>query len=142
MKMKNKRDEQIQKKKKHLEGLRKAKRRKRNQEPILERPEPQKEKKQKLLIVCEGGNTEPSYFKKFKLATATIKAVGEGYNTITLVDRAVQLSTEEEYNQVWCVFDKDDFPNQNFNSAIFLDFGRTGKPSASRIRQRVRPYCP
>ena len=25
---------------------------------------------------------------------------------------------------------------------VILDFGRTGKPSASRIRQRVRPYCP
>lgn len=119
MKMKNKRGEQIQKKQKYLEELKKAKRRKRNQEPDLERPTPQKEEKQKILIVCEGGNTEPSYFSKFKLSTAIIKTVGEGYNTITLVDRAMQLSKEDDYDQVWCVFDKDDFPNENFNNAIF-----------------------
>jgi len=117
--MKNKKDEQIQKKKKHLEEIRKAKRRKRNQEPNLERPEPQKDEKQKILIVCEGKNTEPSYFKKFKLSTATIKVVGEGYNTLSLVNRAIQLSKKEDYDQVWCVFDKDDFSNKNFNSAIF-----------------------
>ena len=38
--------------------------------------------------------TEPSYFNKFKLTTATIKAVGEGYNTISLVNRAIELSKE------------------------------------------------
>jgi len=117
--MKNKKAEQVLKKKKHLEELRKAKRRKRNEEPSLERSEPQKEEKQKILIVCEGENTEPSYFNKFKLSTATIKSVGEGYNTLTLVDRAKQLSEEDDYDQVWCVFDKDDFPNENFNNAIF-----------------------
>lgn len=119
MKMKNKRDEQIQKKKKHLEEIKKAKRRKRNQEPLLERPEPVKEEKERFLIICEGKNTEPSYFNKFKLSTATIKSVGEGYNTTSLVKRAEQLSKEDDYDQVWCVFDKDDFPNENFNSAIF-----------------------
>lgn len=119
MKMKNKRDEQIRKKKKHLEEIRRAKRKKRNQEPNLEREEPKKEEKKKILIVCEGENTEPSYFNKFKLTTATIRSVGEGYNTITLVDRATQLAAEGDYDQVWCVFDKDDFPDENFNNAIF-----------------------
>ena len=118
MKMKNKKEEQILKKKKHLEELKKAKRRKRNVEPKLEREEPQKEEKERFLIVCEGKNTEPSYFNKFRLSTATIKSVGEGYNTLTLVERAKKLSEEDEYDQVWCVFDKDDFPNQNFNGAI------------------------
>lgn len=115
MKMKNKRKEQALKKKKHLEGLK----RKRKKAPNLKRPKPQKEAKQRILIVCEGKNTEPSYFNKFKLSTATIKSVGEGYNTLTLVDRAKKLSEEEDYDQVWCVFDKDDFPDENFNSAIF-----------------------
>jgi len=123
MKMKNKRDEQIQQREKHLEELKKAKRRKRNEEPNLERRKSQKEKKQKILIVCEGKNTEPSYFNKFRLSTATIKSVGEGYNTMTLVDRAEKLSKEDEYDQVWCVFDKDDFPNEKFNNAIFKATG-------------------
>ena len=120
MKMKNKKDEQIRKKAKHKKELRDAKRRKRKLEPILERPVPIKKEKEKILIVCEGKNTEPSYFNKFKLSSATIKTVGEGHNTILLVDRAKQLSEEESYDQVWCVFDKDDFPNEYFNKAVFM----------------------
>lgn len=125
MKMKNKKDEQIRKKRKHIEELKRAKKRKRNQEPDLERPEPTKKEKESFLIVCEGGNTEPSYFNKFKLVTATIKTVGEGLNTISLVERANTLSKEDSYDQVWCVFDKDEFPNENFNNAIFkaIDLG-------------------
>ena len=82
MKRKNKRDEQAEKKNRHKEILLQAKRKKRREVPNLERNIPQKTEKEKFLIVCEGKNTEPSYFKKFKLTTATIKAVGEGYNTI------------------------------------------------------------
>ncbi len=80
------------------------------------------------LIYCEGKNTEPSYFKKFKLSTVTIESFGEGKNTLTLVERAKQLADEaekqnREYDKIWCVFDADpkpDNPNQlkNFNAAI------------------------
>ncbi|MEM6317277.1 MAG: RloB family protein [Bacteroidota bacterium] len=117
--MKNKKAEQIEKKRKHQEEIKKAKRRKRNAEPLLSRGVPKKEEKKKILIVCEGKNTEPSYFNRFKLTTATIKSVGEGNNTMSLVKRAIQLSKEEQYDKVWCVFDKDDFPSENFNNAIF-----------------------
>lgn len=117
--MKDKKEKQNKKRQEHLERRKAAKRRKRGVEPVLERAEPEKAEKQKILIVCEGTNTEPSYFNKFKLTSATIKAVGEGYNTISLVNRAIQLSKEGEYDQVWCVFDKDDFPNNNFNNAVF-----------------------
>lgn len=86
MKMKNKRDEQIEAKIKHKELL-KAKRR---GEPLLQRNEPTINEKPTILIVCEGENTEPSYFMQFKLSSATIKSVGEGYNTLSLVKRAVQ----------------------------------------------------
>jgi hypothetical protein len=59
------------------------------------------------------------------LSSATIKPIGEGYNTISLVKRAVQLSKEKSYDQIWCVFDADpkpDNPNQakNFNDAVTL----------------------
>ena len=116
MKMKNKKAEQIAAKEKHLGNL-KAKRR---QEPQLERNEPNKIEKPTILIVCEGENTEPSYFRQFRLSSATIKAVGEGYNTISLVQRAVALAQEKKYDQVWCVFDKDDFSANDFNNAIVL----------------------
>ena len=70
------------------------------------------------LIVCEGENTETSYFNQFRVTSAKVKSVGEGYNTISLVNRARALSQQGNYDQVWCVFDKDDFNDTDFNSAI------------------------
>ena len=114
MKMKNKKAEQIAAKKKHRESL-KSNRRK---EIILKRTEPTKVERPTILIVCEGENTEPSYFRQFKLSTAIVKAIGEGYNTVSLVNRTIQIASKKHYDQVWCVFDKDDFPANDFNSAI------------------------
>lgn len=119
MKMKNKRAEQIGKKRKHLETRKAAKERRRGA-PVLERPEASKLVKPSILIVCEGENTEPSYFRQFRLTSAKIKVVGEGYNTMSLVERAVEMMQQEEYDQVWCVFDKDDFPEKDFNAAIAI----------------------
>ena len=119
--MKNKKKEQIAAKEKHRKSLK----RKNRSEPILERSEPVKIERPTILIICEGKNTEPSYFRKFRLTSATVKAVGEGFNTVSLVERAKQLSEEKIYDQVWCAFDADpkpDNPNQaeNFNQAILL----------------------
>lgn len=114
MKMKNKKAEQIAAKQKHRDQL-KAQRR---AEPILERPIPVLTAKPSILIVCEGENTEPSYFNQFRLSSAKVKSVGEGYNTISLVNRAFELSQQGNFDQVWCVFDKDDFNEQDFNDAI------------------------
>lgn len=121
MKMKNKKAEQIATKKAHKESLKT----KRRAEPVLERSEAKILERPTILIVCEGENTEPSYFRQFKLSSATIKPVGEGYNSISLVKRAVQLSKEKSYEQVWCVFDADPKPDnpkhsKNFNNAVKL----------------------
>jgi hypothetical protein len=116
MKMKNKREEQIAAKKRHKEQLRK----KRRTEPGFERLAPVLIEKPTILIVCEGENTEPSYFNQFKLSSATVKPIGEGYNTISLVNRAIHLANEKSYDQVWCVFDKDDFSESDFNNAILI----------------------
>lgn len=96
---------------------RKLERRSKNLENI-ERKAPKLTEKPTILIVSEGENTEPSYFKFFKLKSAHIEAIGEGYNTLSLVKRADEISKEKNYDQVWCVFDKDDFNNQDFNNAI------------------------
>lgn len=101
---------------KHKQALKAGKR----AEPNLERAAPVLIVKPTILIVCEGENTEPSYFNQFKLSSATVKPIGEGYNTLSLVNRAIQLSKEKEYEQVWCVFDKDDFSANDFNNAIAL----------------------
>jgi hypothetical protein len=116
MKMKNKKDEQIRAKQKHREQLKSVRR----TEQSLERSVPELSKKPTILIVCEGANTEPSYFNQFRLTSATIKPIGEGYNTISLVNRAIQLANQNKYEQVWCVFDKDDFSETNFNNAIHI----------------------
>lgn len=82
-----------------------------------------REIKQSFLIVCEGEKTEPDYFKAFRMTTATVKAVGQAMNTITLVSKAISireadLKRKKIYNQCWVVFDKDDFPAKDFNQAI------------------------
>lgn len=112
MKMKNKKAEQAANRQKHKEAL-KGKRR---EAPDLKRSAPVKEEKPTILIVCEGENTEPSYFRQFRLSNAIVKPIGEGYNTLSLVKRARELADEKPYDQVWCVFDKDGF--DDFNEAI------------------------
>lgn len=118
----NKQTRQKSNKKEHLAQRNIAKQRHR-QEPILERQAPTRLEKPRILVVCEGSNTEPSYFQKFRLATATIVFLGTGMNTVSLVQKAEDLQYEAEqtgkkYGQVWCVFDKDDFKDGDFNEAI------------------------
>lgn len=120
--MKNKKVVQIEAKEKHLASIDAAKKRRRA-EPVLERGKPTKKEKPTILIVCEGENTEPSYFEQFKLSLATIKTVGKGFNTVSLVKQALAVSKKGNYEKVWCVFDADPKPNnpkqsQNFNAAV------------------------
>jgi len=83
---------------------------------------------QRFLIICEGAKTEPNYFEGFRVPQLVVDAVGTGYNTLSLVDEAIRLKGEKEaearrrgrspYDQIWCVFDRDSFPADSFNSAI------------------------
>jgi hypothetical protein len=77
---------------------------------------------QTFLIVCEGERTEPNYFRAFRLAgdVRKIDVRGEGYNTLSLVNWAIELAAEAQYDQVWCVFDRDTFPVEAFNAALDL----------------------
>lgn len=116
MKMKDKKAEQIAARQKHKDQLKASRR----TASSFDRPEPFLSEKPTILIVCEGENTEPSYFNQFRLSSATIKPVGEGYNTISLVNRAIQIASQGSFEQVWCVFDKDDFSDSDFNNAIII----------------------
>jgi len=77
-----------------------------------------------FLIVCEGEKTEPNYFKKFKSefdgVILEVDCVGKGYNTQKVVEEAIRIRDKNpnKYDRVWAVFDKDSFPDKNFNSAI------------------------
>ena len=89
----------------------------------LSRRQGVREIKQSFLIVCEWENTEPDYFKAFRMTAATVKAVGQAMNTMTLVSKAISIREADQkrkkfYDQCWVVFDKDDFPAKDFNQAI------------------------
>ena len=77
----------------------------------------------KFLIVCEG-QTEEIYFKSFPVLTASVKAEPTGSTKLALVKEAKKLAKEDNYDEIWCVFDMDinyaDKENQrnDFNSAI------------------------
>jgi len=82
--------------------------------------------KDKILIVCEGVKTEPNYFKAFRdHCNVAVKIKGCGTAPIKLVEEAIKLKKEakkkkEPYKQCWCVFDIDNNPAININSAINL----------------------
>ena len=79
-----------------------------------------REQREKFLIVCEGEKTEPNYFESFRVPKDVVKVVGLGANTLSLVKKAIELQNQDDYDQVWCVFDRDSFPAQNFNNARSL----------------------
>jgi len=75
-----------------------------------------------FLIVCEGEKTEPNYFSKFRVPKRVFDVVGIGANTESLVKKAIEFKNNAtiSYDDVWCVFDRDSFPAQNFNNAFIL----------------------
>ena len=82
------------------------------------------------LIVCEGEKTEPNYFKslKEKLPIGVLDYIeieGEGKNTLTLIEEANKIRARKEkginskkFDHTWAVFDRDSFPETNFDNAI------------------------
>jgi hypothetical protein len=83
-------------------------------------------KPRKILIICEGTKTEPNYFKMFKANPDVFDAIeiqGTGCNTVSLIREAIRKKNDanqknEPYIETWCVFDKDDFSNDDFEKAI------------------------
>lgn len=87
--------------------------------PYSERKVGVRETIQRFLIVCEGERTEPNYFRSFRVpGDVKVEVQGIGYNTVSLVEKAVELRSGGDYDQVWCVFDRDSFPVGSFNEAI------------------------
>lgn len=102
-----------------------------NAEKITEgRPVEQIEEKRYFLIVCEGVRSEPVYFNYLKgflqkHLLETIEVSGLGMNTISIVNMAIKKREERlssgvlpPYDEVWAVFDKDDFPDAHYNKAV------------------------
>lgn len=81
------------------------------------------EPRPRFLIICEGEQTEPNYFRSFPTRPRAIVTVnGFGKSPQKLVEIANQkkeeLEFEDEKDQVWCVFDRDEWEIDEFNGAI------------------------
>lgn len=90
----------------------------------LKRQANKRQPRETFLIVCEGEKTEYYYFtclrEDLKSNNIKIKVKGEGQNTLSLVKKAINIKNNEKsasYDQVWCVFDKDNYTKKQFNQA-------------------------
>lgn len=105
---------------------RKGMRRKRKESNIARKP-------YRYLIICEGGKTEPNYFRGIKqridmkyreyidvFDRIEIDIDGTGRNTQDLVNYAIKKRSLSEipYGHTWVIFDKDEFTDEQFNNAI------------------------
>ncbi|MCY4610476.1 MAG: RloB family protein [Gammaproteobacteria bacterium] len=79
--------------------------------------QPKHEFHDRVLIVCEGKETEPSYLKELKvcneLGDASVTVAGLGSDPLTVVRHAKRIRARErrkgsEYDRVFCVFDRDE----------------------------------
>ena len=77
------------------------------------------------LVVSEGKETEPRYFEGMKSALGvsngrkvSVIVKGTGKHTLDLLDCAVDYCryAPETFDHVWLVFDKDDFPEADFDA--------------------------
>ena len=90
--------------------------------PSFTRTEGEEDLHKRILVVGEGVNTEPSYFKKFRIPNVDVVAIGLGEGTRKLVHDVENRKEEEErklgkpFHEVWVAFDKDSFPD--FEQAI------------------------
>lgn len=79
-----------------------------------------REVKQRFLIVCEGTKTEPNYFRSFRVPKDVVEILGVAEDPSRLVNSAKKRANEDEYDQIWCVFDRDPgaWTAENFNNAL------------------------
>ena len=80
-----------------------------------------------ILIVCEGKETEPSYFRGLidahRLHTVAVqrievKGVGRQGPALVTYAEGLQKRGADAYDEIWCVFDKDSLSSEEFNNAI------------------------
>ena len=94
----------------------------RNTSDYLRRQTKTRETRKKFLIICEGEKTEVNYFKAFTVPKKIeVRVKGEGKNSLSLVNKAIQiidnLNKDDSFDQIWCVFDKDNCSKEQFHQA-------------------------
>ena len=103
--------------------------------PSLRRRGAQREPRQRFVLLCEGRNTEPSYFNALRRTCSSaligIEIVPGAGVPFTIAEKAVERAQSsgiaprrrrrnlfEEEDQVWAVFDRDNHPR--FEDAVAL----------------------
>jgi hypothetical protein len=94
----------------------------RNTSDYLRRQTKTRETRKRFLIICEGEKTEVNYFKAFDVPKKIeVRVKGEGKNSLSLVEKAIKmidnLKKDDSFDQIWCVFDKDNCSKEQFNQA-------------------------
>lgn len=78
----------------------------------------------RFLIVCGGEVTEPIYFKSFPVRTRptvlNLDVIPLKKDPVAVVRKAIHYRKQKPYEQVWCVFDRDETTSNDFNEAINL----------------------
>ncbi len=80
------------------------------------RPSPHRSEKTRILIVCEGRETEPNYFRGLREEEAVqqhfniVVQEGKGGSCLAVVEQAISerekaAARRKEFDEVWCVFD-------------------------------------
>jgi hypothetical protein len=100
------------------------------------RKPPRKREVRRILILCEDTKSSRDYFASFPhdRSQVEIECVGTGMNTDSLMEYAVEKANEArrdraQYERIWVVFDRDSFPEENFNRAFEL----------ARTQKRITP---
>ena len=78
--------------------------------------------KDTFLIVCQGEETEKNYFKSIKkeYRISNLQIMVESTDPENMVDYTLKQKcrTNSRINEAWCVFDKDETTDENFNKSI------------------------
>jgi hypothetical protein len=103
----------------------------RNERDLVERPERVRKYKYLFLIVCEDQNTEPTYFRSFKMRipedTIFLHEVGAGRDPKGVVEQALaerealEQRARKTVDTIWVVFDKDDADSNKTKIKRFED---------------------
>lgn len=87
--------------------------------------------RRKVLILCEDTKSSVFYFRSFPVDRERfeVAVVGTGMNTDSLIEEAIRRVDQAKdqgikYSDIWCVLDRDSFPEQNYNRAFQLAASR------------------
>ncbi|MWP38290.1 hypothetical protein GQY15_11840 [Rhodobacter sphaeroides] len=93
----------------------------------LQRRNPQRDERDKVLIVTEGEKTEPDYFNRLiselGLTSAKVRVSGEGGSAPISVFEAAEaiIALDDDYDQIYVVFDKDE--HESYQRALSKTLG-------------------